>query len=96
MAFFSELKVFLQNLKEYWVNKQREVDDRFLELDSQLTAQEPKTKKWKRGKKEPPQQQYPSDPFAKYAAELEIEFFTKVCLITEWFSEMKTSCTISH
>lgn len=71
----------MENLKEYWDNKQKEVENRFLELsDSEPVAQEPKAKKRKRGKKEVKQSL--SDPFAKYAAELQIEFFTKVCLVS--------------
>ena len=57
------------------------MEDRFLKLDdSPPVAQEPKAKKRKRGKKDI--KHSVSDPFAKYAAELQLEFFTKVCLIT--------------
>lgn len=45
--------------------------------NGQSAFQEPKKKKRKRCKKEPPP--CPSDePFAKFAAELQIEFFVKV------------------
>jgi len=72
------LKAFLESQKEFWLNKQKEVEKRFLDLkNSQSPFQEPKRKKRKRYGKEPPT--IPSDEsFAKFAAELQIEFFVKV------------------
>jgi len=72
------LKEFLESQKEFWLNKQKEVEKRFLDLkDGQSPFQEPKRKKRKRYGKEPPP--IPSDEsFAKFAAELQIEFFVKV------------------
>jgi len=61
-----------------WENKQREVEERFLYCESQLAVEEPKPKKRKRGQKKAPQQN-PEDPFTELAAELQVEFFTKVC-----------------
>ena len=69
--------MFLENLKEKWTNKQREVEERFLELEEQCGNQEPLPNKEKRGKKK--LEDYP-DPFAKYAAELQVEFFVKLNL----------------
>lgn len=67
----------MQNQKNYWVNKQNEVEGKFLELsESHSTAEEPKAKKRKRVAKVANQSQ--PDPFAKYAAKLQIEFFIKV------------------
>lgn len=49
--------------------------------NGQSTFQEPEKKKRKRCRKEPPPS--PSDePFAKFAAELQIEFFVKVRPVT--------------
>lgn len=45
--------------------------------NGQSTFQEPKKKKRKRCKKEPPPCSS-DEPFAKFAAELQIEFFVKV------------------
>lgn len=73
VVFLSELKAFLNNLRDQWVTKQKEGEERFLDLsEGQQTVQEPRPKKRKRGKKVA---QQPSDPFAKYAAELQIDFF---------------------
>ena len=59
------------------MNKQNEVEGKFLELsESHSTAEEPKAKKRKRVAKVANQSQ--PDPFAKYAAKLQIEFFIKV------------------
>ena len=80
---FSELKVFLDSLKEYWVNKQKEVEERFLDLskkESMVLGPPPKKRT----------QQDLSDSFAKQAAELQFEFFTKVCVIfPERFRKVK-------
>ena len=69
--------MFLINQKDYWTAKQGEVEERFLEMEveGKCPVQEPKPKKRKRGKGPQPQL---SDPYAKYAAELQIQFFTKV------------------
>lgn len=70
-----ELTAFLGSQNDFWLNKQKEVEKRFLDLkNGQSTFQEPKKKKRKRCGKEPPP--CPSDePFAKFAAQLQIEFF---------------------
>lgn len=69
----------MDSQKEYWANKEKEVQETFFELEEQVT--------WERGKKKEPQQHL-SDPFAKYAAELQVEFFTKVslhpCILPEY------------
>ena len=79
IVFLLELKAFLNDLRDQWVTKQKEVEERFLDLsEGQQTVQEPRPKKRKRGQKVA---QQPLDPFAKYAAELQIDFFTKVCSI---------------
>ena len=73
--------MFLQGLKEYWVNKQKEVEERFLDLSNkQSMVLGPQSKKRKRGQKETQKDQL-SDSFAKQAAELQIEFFAKVRVI---------------
>lgn len=77
LNFFTELKAFLENLKEQWSNKQKEVEATLEELTEDSTDQAPLPKKRKRGKNTEPKEQL-SDPFAKYAAELQIEMFTKV------------------
>lgn len=72
--------MFLDSLKEYWENKQKEVEKRFLDLSKkQSMILGPQSKKRKRGQKET--QKDLSDSFAKQAAELQIEFFTKVRVI---------------
>ena len=68
--------MFLENLKEDWVKRQKEAEERFLELGEQCGTREPLPKKRKRGKKTNPEDQ--TDPFANYAAQLQIEFFVKV------------------
>ena len=67
----------MENLKEQWSNKQKEVEARFEELAEDSTGQAPLPKKRKRGKNKEPKEQL-SDSFAKYAAELQIEMFAKV------------------
>lgn len=83
ITFFSflELQMFLDGQVDYWSDKQKEVEQRFLELEKQdqsaSSYKEPKQKRRKRTKKET--QKLPSeDPFSKYAAQLQIEFFVKV------------------
>ena len=72
--------MFLDSLKEYWENKQKEVEKRFLDLSKkQSMILGPQSNKRKRGQKEA--QKDLSDSFAKQAAELQIEFFTKVHVI---------------
>ena len=66
------------DLKEQWVNKQNDVEEKFLELDEESIVQGPLPKRRKRGKTAPRGQL--SDPFATYAAEIQIEMFTKVKL----------------
>lgn len=68
--------MFLENLKENWAKRQKEVEERFLELGEQCGNQEPLPKKRKRGKKKSLEDH--TDPFANYAAQLQIEFFVKV------------------
>ena len=53
------------------------MEEKFLELDKESKVQGPLPKKRKRGKKTEPREQL-SDPFATYAAEIQIEMFTKV------------------
>lgn len=55
------------------------MEERFLNCESQLAVEEPKPKQRKRGQKKAPQQN-PEDPFAELAAELQVEFFTKVSI----------------
>ena len=77
LHFETELKAFLVDLKEQWRNKQKDMEEKYLEFDEESKVQGPLPKKRKRWKKTEPQEQ-PSDPFAKYAAEIQIEMFTKV------------------
>lgn len=77
LHFHTELKAFLVDLKEQWLNKQKHVEEKFLELDEESKVQGSLPKKRKRRKKTEPQEQL-SDPFAKCAAEIQIEMFTKV------------------
>lgn len=67
----------MDNLKDQWEEKQKEVEAKFLELEEEAAIQGSLPKKRKRGKKTVPQQQQ-TDAFAKYAAELQIEMFVKV------------------
>lgn len=55
------------------------MEETVLKLEEQVTCavQKNVSKKRKRGKKKELQQHF-SDPFAKYAAELQVEFFTEV------------------
>ena len=71
--------MFLENLKENWIKRQKEVEERFLELEEQCGNEEPLPKKRKRGKKKKLMEDH-TDPFANYAAQLQIEFFVKVNL----------------
>ena len=76
---FSDLKEFLNNQKDYWMSKQKEVEERFMEVDKEgqdpdLMA--PKPRKRKRTTKEVPPSK--DDPYARFAAELQTIFFTKV------------------
>lgn len=69
----------MENLKEYWTLKQKEADERYLELvQGQVTVDEPKKKKRKKSKKELLQEHISEDTFSTYAAELQIQFFVKV------------------
>lgn len=79
----------MDSQKEYWANKEKEVEETFLELEEQVTCavQKPVPKQKMEKREEEPQQHF-SDPFAKYAAELQVEFFTKVsshpCILPEY------------
>ena len=75
--------MILNSRKEHSVNKQKEVEERFLELQQVQPScdQEPRKKRKEKTKKEP-QMRSREDPFAKYAAELQIEFFVKVQIST--------------
>ena len=81
--------LIFSELKEYWVNKQKEVEERFLDLsekESMVLGPQPKKRKIVQKKT----QKDLSDSFAKQAAELQIEFFTKVCVIfPERFRKVK-------
>lgn len=65
-------------LEEWWKKKQNEVETAFLKLEEMTNAEEPGKKKQKRGRKIRPGFQLSSTSFAKYAAELPIEMFSKV------------------
>lgn len=88
------------DLKEQWVNKQKNVEEKFLELEEESKVQRPLPKKQKRGKKTEPQEQL-SDPFATYAAEIQIEMFTKVklrILCNSYYAHVRDvrSCTLKN
>jgi len=69
----------LENHKEYWTLKQREADERYMELaQGQVPVNEPKQKKRKKSKKEMVPEHTRDDTFSTYAAELQIQFFVKV------------------
>ena len=70
------LKPFCLNLKSG--GKKNEVETAFLKLEEMSNAEEPGKKKQKRGRKIQPGFQLSSSSFAKYAAELQIEMFSKV------------------
>ena len=72
------LKPFCLNLKSGGKKKQNEVETAFLKLEEMTNAEEPGKKKQKRGRKIQPGFQLSSTSFAKYAAELQIEMFSKV------------------
>lgn len=71
------LKPFCLNLKSGG-KKQNEVETAFLKLKEMSNAEEPGRKKQKRGRKIQPGFQLSSSSFAKYAAELQIEMFSKL------------------
>ena len=58
--------------------KQNEVETAFLKQEEMSNAEEPGKEKQKRGRKIQPGFLLSSSPFAKYAAELQIETFSKV------------------
>ena len=71
--------MFLENQKEYWALKQREADERYMELaQGQVPVNEPKQKKRKKSKKGMLQEHTSDDTFSMYAAELQVQFFVKV------------------
>lgn len=84
MKLFSEFKKFLTNLKLEWETKQQNVECRFVELSSmsdqlRKTSEEPKRKRKKRNVQPVKTiKQQLEDPYATFAAELQIEFFKKV------------------
>lgn len=96
--YLLEFKLFLENHKEYWALKQREADERYMELaQGQVPVNEPKQKKRKKSKKEMLPEHTRDDTFSTYAAELQIQFFVKVSYYYEtngiWSSDFKYSCT---
>ena len=72
------LKPFCLNLKSGGKKKQNEVETAFLKQEEMSNAEEPGKEKQKRGRKIQPGFLLSSSPFAKYAAELQIEMFSKV------------------
>ena len=76
--YFIDFKTFLDSSKDYWLNKHKELEREFLELEQvQSPFQEPRRKKRKTHAKEPPSS-LSEDSFARLAAKLQIEFFVKV------------------
>ena len=78
----SDFEVFLADLENQWEVKQQKIESKFLDLralSDQLTTilEKPPQKKRKRSSRsvQPSRQE---DPFASYAAELQVEFFKKV------------------
>lgn len=74
------------------------MEEKFLELEEESKVQRPLPKKRKRGKKTEPQEQL-SDPFATYAAEIQIEMFTKVklrILCNSYYVRDVRSCTLKN
>ena len=91
MFFLQELKAFLLGCKEYWCNKQSEIERKFLELEEANcnNIQEPKKKRRKRSNKEnklPLATKHKN--LATFAAELQIEIFTK---LINWFNSAMIS-----
>ena len=82
---FSDFERFLRSQREEWQAKQKEVDEKFLELSSlsdELAAAPSVAKKRKRARNSNSCPQVQQDPFAPYAAELQVSFFKKVA---HWF-----------
>ena len=78
----TDLEIFLTSHKEQWENKQTEVEAKFLELSSLAdeisnNVKESRLKKRKRSAKAA-HFQGQDDPFASYAATLQVDFFRKV------------------
>lgn len=76
----TDLKDFLNKQKDYWLAKQKEVEERFLEVDKEdhdPVHIAPKPKKRKRTTKDI--QPKKADSYARFAAELQSLFFAKVC-----------------
>ena len=85
---FSDFEKFLTNRKNEWVIKLKEVEDRFLELSTldniAAVPIEPKQKRRKTSSVHP-QVPVKQDPFASYAAELQVMFFKRVQKIYFFF-----------
>lgn len=78
---FSDFEKFLTSRKEEWETKQKEVEAKFLELSSlsdKLAAVPSGPKKRKRKTKSDSYPEVQLDPYATYAAELQVSFFRKV------------------
>ena len=78
---FSDFEKFLTSRKNEWEIKLKEVEDKFLELGTpDNLADVPSEPKRKRRKTSSvhPQVFVKQDPFASYAAELQVMFFKKV------------------
>lgn len=76
------MKGFLDNQKGYWIAKQKEVEDRFIEVDKEGQGPDqlaPKSKRRKEVTKGVKKKQI--DPYARIAAELQIFYFKKVSYI---------------
>ena len=82
---FSDFERFLTSRKNEWEIKLKEVEDKFLELNTpDNLADVPSEPKWKRRKTSSvhPQVFVKQDPFASYAAELQVMFFKRVLKIS--------------
>lgn len=80
-----DFEKFLTSRREEWETRQKEVEAKFLDLSSlsdKLAAvpSEPKKRKRKAKSDNCPQGLVQQDPFASYAAELQVCFFRKVIL----------------
>ena len=78
MPFVLDLETFLTNSKQQWESKQKEIESQFLQLSDMAAACDepsPKRKKRDRTKCQP---QVQKDPFASYAAQLQVVYFKKV------------------
>lgn len=78
-----DFEKFLTSQREEWETRQKEVEAKFLELSSlsdKLAAVPSEPKKRKRKVKSDNCPQVQQDPFASYAAELQVCFFRKVII----------------